>query len=55
MFLDTEVYIFEKAGEIQGFIGMMDDYIAGIFVKCEARSGGVGKELLITSKRENLI
>ena len=46
MFLDTEVYIFEKTGEIQGFIGMMDDYIAGIFVKCEARSGGVGKELL---------
>ncbi len=40
------MYIFEKAGEIQGFIGMMDDYIAGIFVKCEARSRGVGKELL---------
>lgn len=46
MFLDTEVYVSEKAGEIQGFIGMMDDYIAGIFVKCEARSRGVGKELL---------
>lgn len=46
MFLDTEVYVSEKAGEIQGFIGMMDDYIAGIFVKCEARSKGVGKELL---------
>ena len=39
MFLDTEVYVFEKEGVIQG-------YIAGIFVKRAARSTGIGKELL---------
>lgn len=29
MFLDTEVYVFEKEGVIQGFVGVMEDYIAG--------------------------
>ena len=38
MFLDTEVYVFEKEGVIQGFVGVMEDYIAGIFVKRAARS-----------------
>ena len=46
MFLDTEVYVFEKEGVIQGFVGVMEDYIAGIFVKHAARSTGIGKELL---------
>lgn len=46
MFLDTEVYVFEKEGVIQGFVGVMEDYIAGIFVKRAARSTGIGKELL---------
>ena len=46
MFLDTEAYVFEKEGVIQGFVGVMEDYIAGIFVKRAARSTGIGKELL---------
>ena len=32
--------------EISGFIGLLGDYIAGIFVRREARSGGVGRQLL---------
>ena len=35
---NAEVYVFEEAGEIRGFIGMEADYIAGLFV-AEGRRG----------------
>lgn len=40
----AEVWVFETEAraEISGFIGLLGDYIAGIFVRREARSGGVG-------------
>lgn len=44
--LQAEVYVYETADLIQGFIGMQEDYIAGIFVKKEFRGLGIGKELL---------
>ncbi len=42
----AEVYVLEEDGEIQGFIGIMDAYIAGIFVAEKHRSMGIGKRLL---------
>lgn len=42
----AEVYVYESEGTIQGFIGIMNDYIAGIFVWYQAQSNGIGKELL---------
>ena len=44
----AEVWVFEAEAraEISGFIGLQEDYIAGIFVRWEARSGGVGRQLL---------
>lgn len=42
----AEVYVLEEDGEIRGFIGIMDAYIAGIFVAEEHRSMGIGKQLL---------
>lgn len=44
--LQAEVYVFENEGNIQGFIGIQEDYIAGIFVKQGFRSAGIGKRLL---------
>lgn len=44
--LQAEVYIFESYGDILGFVGLQDDYLAGIFVDKNFRSEGVGKELL---------
>ena len=44
--LQAEVYVYEDQGAVQGFIGLQEDYIAGIFVKKEARSSGIGKKLL---------
>lgn len=46
----AEVYVYEDTGTLEGFIGLQDDYIAGIFVKKEYRSNGIGKELLDYAK-----
>ena len=44
--LQAEVFVLEADGVVQGFIGLVEGYIAGIFVKRAARSTGIGKELL---------
>lgn len=46
MLVQAEVYVYEDTQKIQGFIGLMDDYIAGIFVCSEAQSCGIGRQLL---------
>lgn len=52
LLLQAEVYVCEDhdTGEINGFIGLTDDYIAGIFVREAVRSGGIGKQLLDYAK-----
>ena len=42
----AEVYVYENENKIQGFIGLNDDYIEGIFVTDTAQSQGIGKQLL---------
>lgn len=44
----AEVYVWEDPadGEIKGFIGLAGDYIAGIFVREDSRSKGLGLALL---------
>ena len=44
-FKRADIYVYDKQG-IQGFAGLTDNYIAGIFVKKEARNRGIGKQLL---------
>jgi len=53
MLLHSELYIFEDDAdhEIQGFIGLIDSYIGGIFVYNEAQSQGIGKQLLDYAKK----
>lgn len=48
IFPQAEVYVYEdeSKGKIQGFVGMNDNYIEGIFVWSDAQSGGIGKQLL---------
>lgn len=50
MMLQAEVYVYEVDHEIQGFIGMTDEYINGIFVCGEMQSQGIGKFLLDYAK-----
>ena len=46
----AEVYVLEKEGELQGFIGIADGYIAGIFTDSSCRSMGVGRRLIQWAK-----
>ena len=47
----AEVLVAVQSGQIQGFIGLDGDDIAGIFVARAARSAGVGSALLGEAKR----
>ena len=46
----AEVYVYEYDTEIQGFIGLNDEYVEGIFVSGEMQSQGIGKNLLNYAK-----
>ena len=48
MLPQAEVYVYEddETNQIVGFIGLTDDYIAGIFVRNGVQSKGIGKQLL---------
>lgn len=46
MIPQAEVYVSEGEHGINGFIGVVDDYIAGIFVDVSARAAGIGSQLL---------
>lgn len=49
----AEVCVYEDGGQILGFVGIVEDYIAGIFVKKEFRSAGIGRELLENGKKNH--
>lgn len=42
----AEVYVYEDAAGVLGFVGLSGDYIEGIFVASHARSHGIGRQLL---------
>ena len=46
MLLQAEVYVYEDDKMIQGFVGLSNEYIEGIFVSDEMQSSGIGKLLL---------
>ena len=58
MLLQAEVYVYtdECINETEGFIGLDQEYIAGIFVRKGARSEGIGKALLdfVKEKKQEL-
>ena len=56
MLPQAEVYVYEDDKMIQGFIGVSDEYIEGIFVSDEMQSRGIGKILLdyIKDKKDKL-
>ena len=52
MLLQAEVYVYESDQKIQGFIGLSNEYIEGIFVSDEMQSQGIGKILLNYAKEK---
>ena len=52
MLPNAEIYVYEDdcTKQMDGFIGLNDDYIEGIFVKETMQSKGIGKQLLNHAK-----
>jgi putative acetyltransferase len=50
---DAAIAVYEDNNVIQGFTGLMENYIAGIFVNVDSRSKGIGKALLDCIKADN--
>ncbi len=48
----AEVYVYEHDKETQGFIGLNDEYVEGIFVSDKMQSQGIGKILLNHAKEK---
>lgn len=46
MLSQAEVYIYKDKNKIQGFVGLDNKYIAGIFICSEMQSNGIGKQLI---------
>ena len=44
-FKTAEIYVYVEK-KVKGFVGLNEDYIAGIFVAKDARDQGIGKQLL---------
>ena len=44
--IQANIYIYEQDNIIKGFVGMTDNYMAGIFVDKNFRSMGIGKILI---------
>ena len=53
MLPQAEVYVYEDNKIIQGFVGVRDEYIEGIFVSDKMKSHGIGKALLDYIKDKN--
>lgn len=52
----AEIYIYEENNNIMGFVGLVENYIAGIFVDKNFRGKKIGKKLLdyVKSIKNNL-
>ena len=51
-FKTAEIYV-DAESEIKGFVGLQDDYIAGIFVEKSHRNQGIGKKLINFLKKNH--
>ncbi len=49
--LQAEIFVYELDGKVVGFIGLMKNYIAGLFVDKNHRSAGIGTQLLTYVKQ----
>lgn len=52
MMADAEIYVFEDNNKIVAFLGLIEGYIAGIFVNQEQQSKGIGKLLVDYAKEQ---
>lgn len=49
----SEVYVYSQEGKVIAFVGLDQNYIAGIFIQKEWRSQGIGGGCWLFLKKEN--
>lgn len=49
---NSETYLYEKEKQLLGFVSLVDNYIAAIFVAPSAQGKGIGKELMQFIKQQ---
>lgn len=54
MLPEATIFVYEENGSIQGFIGLSQNYIAGLFVETICQSKGIGKALLNHIKERHI-
>ncbi len=52
MIFNADIFVYQENVIINGFIGLINDYIAGIFVLNGCQSNGIGKKLLNHTKEK---
>ena len=46
----AEIWVYERDQELQGFMALVDDYLAALFVRPDSQQQGIGSALLDTAK-----
>ena len=49
----AQVWVYERDGQIMGFLGLQGEYIAGLFVRQSARGEGIGGKLIRSAKERH--
>lgn len=42
----AQLFVWEEAGQVEGFLGLQEDYLAGVFVRPGQQGRGIGRCLL---------
>ena len=48
----AQIWVCEREGGVQGFVALVDDYVAALFVRPDCQQNGIGRALLDTAKRQ---
>lgn len=54
MIPESETYVYVEGEMVLGFVGVVDGFVAGIFVRSDKQSKGIGKKLLDYLKAEGM-
>ena len=49
---DADIWVCERGQEVQGFVALVDDYLAALFVRPDCQQQGIGKALLDAAKSQ---
>ena len=48
----AQIWVCERQGEVQGFVALVNDYVAALFVRPDCQQNGIGRALLDTAKQQ---